>query len=162
MMPGPRYTPHAQVTAHRCTSAPKFVNYRATQLRNPGRTAELQSRKAIAVSPVDLRHCRRSRLAPSHGPGVRAPTRPAFGLEKRCYPPGVSGRRGAAAMTANVQAEQATATRSNLEKSIDLLTVWLISVDLLANAPRKRRKGYNVLSDGGDEARCGRCCMTTV
>ena len=68
----------------------------------------------------------------------------------------------AAAMTANVQAGQATATRSNLEKSIDLLTVWLISVDLLANAPRKRRKGYNVRSDGGDEARCGRCCTTTV
>ena len=79
-----------------------------------------------------------------------------------CYPPGVSGRRGAAAMTANVQAGQAPTTRSNLAKSIDLLTLWLISVDLAANAPRERRKGYSVRSDGGDEARCGRCCMTTV
>jgi hypothetical protein len=52
-------------------------------------------------------------------------------------------------MTANVQARQAPATRSNLAKSIDLLTVWLISVDLAANASRERRKGYNVRSDGG-------------
>jgi hypothetical protein len=65
-------------------------------------------------------------------------------------------------MTANVQAGQAPTTRSNLAKSIDLLTLWLISVDLAANAPRERRKGYSVRSDGGDEARCGRCCMTTV
>jgi hypothetical protein len=68
----------------------------------------------------------------------------------------------AAAMTANVQAGQAPTTRSNLTKSIDLLTLWLILVDLAANAPRERRKGYSVRSDGGDEARCGRCCMTTV
>ena len=79
-----------------------------------------------------------------------------------CYPPGVSGRRGTAAMTANVQAGQAPTTRSNLAKSIDLLTLWLISVDLAANARRERRKGYSVRSDEGDEARCGRCCMTTV
>jgi len=52
-------------------------------------------------------------------------------------------------MTANVQAGQAPTTRSNLKKSIDLLTVWLISVDLVANAPRERRKGYSVRSDGG-------------
>ena len=65
-------------------------------------------------------------------------------------------------MTANVQAGQAPTTRSNLAKSIDLLTLWLISVDLAANARRERRKGYSVRSDEGDEARCGRCCMTTV
>ena len=47
-------------------------------------------------------------------------------------------------------------------ESIDLLTLRLISVDLAANAPRERRKGYSVRSDEGDEARCGRCCMTTV
>jgi hypothetical protein len=90
----------------------------------------------------------------SYSAGVRA--------REACYPPGVSGRRGATAMTANVEAGQAPTTRSNLAKSIDLLTVWLISVDLAANAPRKRRKGYSVRSDGGDEARCGRCCMRTV
>jgi hypothetical protein len=65
-------------------------------------------------------------------------------------------------MTANVQARQAPVTRSSLAKSIDLLTVWLISVDSAANTPRERGKGYIVRSDGGDEARCGRCCMTTV
>jgi hypothetical protein len=36
--------------------------------------------------------------------------------EKRGYPPGVNGRRGAAAMTATVQACQVPATRSNLAK----------------------------------------------
>jgi hypothetical protein len=56
---------------------------------------------------------------------------------------------------------QGPATGFSLAKSIDLLTVWLISVDLAANAPRERRKGYSVRSDGGDEARCGRCCTTT-
>jgi hypothetical protein len=52
-------------------------------------------------------------------------------------------------MTANVQAGQAPTTRSNLAKSIDLLTLRLISVDLAANAHRERRKGYSVRSDGG-------------
>ena len=42
MMPGPRYTPHAQVTAHPCTSAHRFVNYCATQLRNPGQCPGLK------------------------------------------------------------------------------------------------------------------------
>jgi len=65
-------------------------------------------------------------------------------------------------MTADIQARQAPTTRSNLAKSVDLLTVWWILVDLAANAPRERRKGYSVRSDGGDEARCGRSCMTTV
>ena len=39
--------------------------------------------------------------------------------------------------------------RSNLAKSVDLLTVCWISVVLAANAPRERRKGYSVRSDGG-------------
>ena len=50
----------------------------------------------------------------------------------------------------------------NPSESIDLLTVWLISADFVANALREHQEGYNVRSDGGDEARCGRCYTTTV
>ena len=53
-------------------------------------------------------------------------------------------------------------TASNPSESIDLLTAWLISADFVANGLREHQKGYNVRSDGGDEARCGRCYMTTV
>jgi hypothetical protein len=41
---------------------------------------------------------------------------------------------------------------SNPPESIDLLTAWLISADFVANALRAHQKGYNVRSDGGDEA----------
>jgi hypothetical protein len=51
---------------------------------------------------------------------------------------------------------------SNPPESIDLLTVRLISADFVANALRAHPEGYNVRSDGGDEARCGRCYTTTV
>jgi hypothetical protein len=47
-------------------------------------------------------------------------------------------------------------------ESIDLLTGWMISADFVANALREHQKGYTVRSDGGDEARCGRCYTTTV
>ena len=51
---------------------------------------------------------------------------------------------------------------SNPSESIDLLTVRLISADFVVNALREHQEGYNVRSDGGDEARCGRCYTTTV
>ena len=51
---------------------------------------------------------------------------------------------------------------SNPSESIDLLTAWLISADFVANALREHQEGYNVRSDEGDEARCGRCYTTTV
>jgi hypothetical protein len=51
---------------------------------------------------------------------------------------------------------------SNPSESIDLLTGWLISADFVVNALREHQKGYNVRSDGGGEARCGRCYTTTV
>jgi hypothetical protein len=57
---------------------------------------------------------------------------------------------------------QGLSTPSNPSESIDLLRAWLISADFVANALREHQKGYNVRSDGGDEARCGRCYMTTV
>jgi hypothetical protein len=41
---------------------------------------------------------------------------------------------------------------SNPSESIDLLTVRLISADFVVNALRKHQEGYNVRSDGGDEA----------
>jgi hypothetical protein len=57
---------------------------------------------------------------------------------------------------------QGLSTMSNPSESIELLTVWLISADFVANAFREHQEGYNVRSDGGDEARCGRCYTTTV
>jgi hypothetical protein len=47
---------------------------------------------------------------------------------------------------------QGLSTVSNLSESIELLTVWLISADFVANAFRGHQEGYNVRSDGGDEA----------
>jgi hypothetical protein len=57
---------------------------------------------------------------------------------------------------------QGLSTESILSESIDLLTVWLISADFVVKVPREHQEGYNVRSDGGDEARCGWCYTTTV
>ena len=57
---------------------------------------------------------------------------------------------------------QGLSTTSKPSESIEVLTVWLISADFVANALHEHQEGYNVPSDGGDEARCGRCYTTTV
>jgi hypothetical protein len=125
---------------------------RLSALRSPisaSSDCRTPEQKSHCCFPVDLRHCRRSRLAPGRGPGVRAPTRPAFGRGKRAIHQASAADVRRPATTATVQAGQAPATRSNLAKSIDLLTLRLILVDLAANAIRECRKGYSVRSDGG-------------
>ena len=82
MMPGPRYTPHAQVTAHPCTSAHRFVNYRATQLRNPGSRTTPTTRSSteattveplpvLSVEPEDRRNPKTKPLDEAHGDEAR-------------------------------------------------------------------------------------------